>query len=310
MNYSSSLKLFKSLFLIICLCYGTNTIAQSKSKTFLEYIDQYNKLAIKHMEKYKIPASITLAQGILESGAGKSSFVKESNNHFGIKCHSDWKGERLYRKDDGPNDCFRKYKKAEDSFEDHSLFLTQHQRYAVLFTYKITDYRAWAKGLQTCGYATDKGYANKLISLIENYELYQYDKGKSSSKTKDKTKETVTPSKPKKSRSIYKTYGLIYVYAGEGDSFDDIAYDLDFKVKDLIKYNEVPEDFPLKKGDIVYLQKKKKKADKPNYDHIVQIGESMHSIAQKYGIQVKQLYKMNKKSADYVPEEQDVLKLR
>ena len=290
---------------------------------YLEYIDEYADLAINHMNKYKIPASITLAQGILESGAGKSNFVKQSNNHFGIKCHKDWNGERIYMKDDGPNDCFRKYKKAEDSFEDHSKFLVQHQRYSVLFTYDILDYKKWAKGLQTCGYATDKAYANKLIKLIEDYELYRYDTegGKKKSVKKEdnkkddnekdsKSHKNVTSAVPVITRSVYKTHGLIYVIAGQNDSFEAIAQGTGFKVKDLIKYNEVPEDFPLYNGDIIYLEKKKKKADKPYYEHVVKIGESMHSISQKYGIQVKQLYKMNKKKSEYVPEEGDVLRLR
>lgn len=313
MNYCSHTKSTCNLLLFCCffLFCASPIQAQKKSKIFLDYIDQYSDLAIKQMDKHKIPASITLAQGILESGAGKSDFVIKSNNHFGIKCHSDWKGERIYRKDDGPNDCFRKYKKAEESFEDHSKFLTQHQRYAVLFTYNIRDYKAWAKGLQTCGYATDKAYANKLIKLIEDYELYRYDSNsKGKTVKKENKKDTQTPSLPKMKREIYKTHGLIYVMAISDDNFDKIAYDLDFKVKDLIKYNEAPEDFPLYKGDIVYLEKKKKKADKPYYEHVVRIGESMHSISQKYGVQLKQLYKMNKKDPEYVPEEGDVLRLR
>ena len=284
------------------LCFG-GAYAQKKLATYVDYIDKYNKLAVSHMEKYKIPASITLAQGILESGAGNSSLARESNNHFGIKCHSDWKGGRVYRKDDGPNDCFRKYKKVEESYEDHSKFLTQHQRYSVLFTHNIKDYKAWARGLQKCGYATDKAYANKLIKLIEDYELYKFD-----SKSKNNKKQVTQL--PKQTRNIYKTHGLIYIVAGTDDSFDKIAYDLGFKVKDLIKYNEVPEDFPLNRGDIIYLEKKKKKADKPYFEHVVRIGESMHSISQKYGVQLKQIYKMNKKDGEYVPEEGDVLRLR
>ena len=312
MNYFKYIKsagstLFVCILLFFCVFSAS---AQTKSKVFLEYIDQYSNLAQKHQDKYKIPASITLAQGILESGAGKSRFVQETNNHFGIKCHSDWQGERVYRKDDGPNDCFRKYKKAEESFEDHSKFLLQHKRYAVLFSYDIRDYKAWSKGLQTCGYATDKAYANKLIKLIEDYELYRYDtKSKTASKGKNDGKKTNTTS-PIKKRDVYKTHNLVYVIAESGDSFEQIAFDLGFKLKNLIKYNEVPNDFPLSKGDIVYLEKKKKKADKPYLKHVVQIGESMHSISQLYGIQLKQLYKMNKKNPEYVPEEGDDLWLR
>ncbi len=285
----------------VLFIFPSSSVGQKKNPNYEKYISQYSNLAMQHQKKYGIPASITLAQGILESGAGLSSFVKESNNHFGIKCHSDWSGKKIYRDDDRPHECFRKYSKAEDSFEDHSEFL-QRSRYARLYDLKITDYKGWAKGLQQCGYATDKAYANKLIKLIETYELYRYDTNKKVGKGKF--------TRPQAYRDIYKTHGLIYVLAKENDSFEDIAYDLDFKVKNLIKYNEVPEDFPLDKGDIVYLEKKKKKADKPYYEHTVQIGESMHSISQMYGLQLSRLYKMNKKDGEYVPEEGDILRLR
>lgn len=299
------------LFFILCFLGGFCLIlpAQKKMRAYVDYIDQYSVLAIKQMAKYKIPASITLAQGLLESGAGLSELARESNNHFGIKCHSDWAGDRVYRKDDRPNDCFRKYKKAEDSFEDHARFLQERSRYSVLFSYDIKDYTEWAKGLQTCGYATDKGYANKLIRIIEEYELYRYDV-----KSKAPAKKTVPSDLKKKKtglkREVYRTFGLIYILAKAGDSFEQIADDMGFKLKDLASYNEVPEDFPLYKGDVVYLEKKKKKADKPYFEHIVRIGESMHSISQRYGIRLRNLYKLNKKDFDYVPAEDDVLRLR
>ena len=240
------------------------------------------------------------------TGVGQSDLARRSNNHFGIKCHSDWRGGRVYHDDDLRGECFRKYKRVEDSYEDHSKFL-KRSRYDRLFQLKITDYKGWARGLQKCGYATDRAYANKLIKVIEDYELYRYDTGKVHKSTRQEKKKLKYPTVK---YTIYRTYGLLYVYAKENDSFDQIAQNLDFPVKDLKKFNEVPEDFPLQKGDIVYIEKKKKKADKPNYDHVVQVGESMHSIAQKYGIQIKSLYKMNKKDKDYVPEEGDVLKLR
>ena len=146
---------------------------------------------------------------------------------------------------------------------------------------------------------------NKLIKVIEDYELYRFDSGKGTKKTSTKKQNL-----PVFNYQVYRTHGLIYVYAKDNDSFDQIARSMGFKAKQLMKFNEVPEDFPLQAGDIVYLEKKKKKADKPNYDHVVQVGESMHSIAQMYGIQIKSLYKMNKKDKDYIPEEGDVLKLR
>ncbi|WP_289201314.1 glucosaminidase domain-containing protein [Parabacteroides goldsteinii] len=279
---------------------------QRKIPSYEKYIKTYSALAIEQQKKYKIPASITLAQGLLESGAGQSDLARRSNNHFGIKCHSDWRGGRVYHDDDLRGECFRKYKRVEDSYEDHSKFL-KRSRYDRLFQLKITDYKGWARGLQKCGYATDRAYANKLIKVIEDYELYRYDTGKVHKSTRQEKKKLKYPTVK---YTIYRTYGLLYVYAKENDSFDQIAQNLDFPVKDLKKFNEVPEDFPLQKGDIVYIEKKKKKADKPNYDHVVQVGESMHSIAQKYGIQIKSLYKMNKKDKDYVPEEGDALKLR
>ena len=298
-----TIRIFFFLFFIATLA---EAATQRKIPSYEKYIKTYSALAIEQQKKYKIPASITLAQGLLESGAGQSDLARRSNNHFGIKCHSDWRGGRVYHDDDLRGECFRKYKRVEDSYEDHSKFL-KRSRYDRLFQLKITDYKGWARGLQKCGYATDRAYANKLIKVIEDYELYRYDTGKVHKSTRQEKKKLKYPTVK---YTIYRTYGLLYVYAKENDSFDQIAQNLDFPVKDLKKFNEVPEDFPLQKGDIVYIEKKKKKADKPNYDHVVQVGESMHSIAQKYGIQIKSLYKMNKKDKDYVPEEGDVLKLR
>ena len=278
-----------SILVIFSITGTVLAASQRKVPSYEKYIKQYSNLAIQHQKKYRIPASITLAQGLLESGAGQSELARKSNNHFGIKCHSDWRGGRVYHDDDLRGECFRKYKNPEQSYEDHARFLVDRPRYAPLFKLKVTDYKGWARGLQKCGYATDRAYANRLIKLIEDYELYRYDTAKGGA-----SKPTKQPARVSK-YTVYRTNGLLYVYSNGRDSFDDIAASLGFRVKDLKKYNEVPEDFPLQKGDIVYLEKKKKKADKPNYDHVVQVGESMHSIAQKYGIQIKSLYKMNKK---------------
>lgn len=280
-----------------------------RNKAYEDYIAKYKDLAISHMKKYRIPASITLSQGLLESGAGRSSLTVRSNNHFGIKCHNGWKGESVIAADDTPNDCFRKYKKSEDSYDDHSRFLNEKPRYSKLFNLDITDYKGWARGLQQAGYATDRAYANKLIKLIEDYELYQYDKKGGSSKVKKEEIKIETPVIPVK-HQVYKTNGLIYVIAQRDDTYESIAREFNFKMKDLSKYNEVPENFPIQEGDLIYFQNKKKKADKPYYEHVVQVGESMHSISQLYGIKVKNLYKMNKKDMEYVPTEGEVLKLR
>jgi len=297
------MKVSLRIIFVFCFLFVSiyNFFGQTKLPAYLDYIDQYSNIAIANEKLYKIPASITLAQGIFESGAGGSFLAKTARNHFGVKCGSDWTGEKVYKADDGPNDCFRKYKAVEESYADHGKFL-QKPRYAVLFTYNLKNYTAWAKGLQSCGYATNPGYANKLIQLIEDYELYKYNANSTPAGRKT--------DKPVLNRNIYKTFGLIYVIADDDDSFDQISKDTRFKVSDLVKFNEVSSNFPLQKGDIVYLETKKTKADKPNFEHIVAVGESVYRISQLYGIQLKQLYKMNKLSPNYVPTEGDVLQLR
>lgn len=324
-----------SVLFFLVLIPSISVFSQTKRvKVNEDYIKKYKNIAINNMSQYKIPASITLAQGLMESGAGQSVFTKKSNNHFGIKCHKDWTGGKVYHDDDARNECFRKYKKPEDSFRDHAEFLSGKPRYSSLFKLKITDYKGWAKGLQKAGYATDKSYANKLIKLIEDYELHQYDKAKTTGKYDDRQsaqnnskqppttdKEIFIPnpsSKPsstgnkviKNRHTPYRTHNLVYVIAKDGDTYEDIAYEFDFSAKDLYEYNEVPSNYPLKNGDYIYFQKKKNKADKPYYEHVVKTGESMHKISQLYGIKVKNLYKMNKKGYEYVPTKGDVLKLR
>ncbi|KFF18795.1 glucosaminidase domain-containing protein [Flavobacterium hydatis] len=160
---------------------NTTEVIESTSKTVVtntlisDYISQYKDIAMGNMKSYGIPASIILAQGILESGAGRGDLALSSNNHFGIKCHKDWVGESVRHDDDSAQECFRKYKDPSESFRDHALFLTGKSRYATLFTYEKGDYKAWAKGLRAAGYATDPKYPEKLISYIERYELHQYD---------------------------------------------------------------------------------------------------------------------------------------
>ena len=329
-----SINIFKLivLFFLVSIPFISISSQTKRVKVNEDYIKKYKNIAISNMKEYRIPASITLAQGLMESGAGQSAFTKKSNNHFGIKCHKDWTGGKVYHDDDARNECFRKYKRPEDSFRDHAEFLSGKSRYSSLFKLKITDYKGWAKGLQKAGYATDKSYANKLIKLIEDYELHQYDSSKTSNKTEKESswqetqksanngKEIFIPNTPSSSNTSnkyiknrhtpYKTHNLVYVIATNNDSYEDIAYEFNFDPKDLYEYNEVPSNYPLKKGDYVYFQKKKSKADKPNYEHVVKNGESMHSISQFYGIRVKNLYKMNKKDYEYVPTKGDVLKLR
>ncbi|MGL4293211.1 MAG: glucosaminidase domain-containing protein [Bacteroidales bacterium] len=278
--------------------------SQYRNTDYHLYVKKYGQLAVDHQKKYKIPASITLAQGILESGAGKGRLAREANNHFGIKC-SNWNGKKIYHDDDNKNDCFRKYSHVEESYHDHSLFLTQRERYSMLFRLNATDYRGWARGLQKCGYATDKGYANKLIKIIEDYELYKYDQ-----------KSFIRPEKSKglpdwyKPHQVYITNDLLYIVARENDTYDLIAKELDFSEKKLRSYNELPADFPLEKGDIIFLKKKKKAGPKNKRYHTIEPGESMHSISQLYGIRLKSLYKINNKDEEYTPVEGEILRLR
>lgn len=299
---------------VLFLLFGTiKTYGQTRNKIYEDYIKKYSPVAVQHMERYNIPASIKLAQGLLESGAGMSDLARRSNNHFGIKCHRNWTGPRVYAADDLPNDCFRKYSRVEDSYRDHSEFLVSGGRYRDLFKLSVTDYKGWARGLQKSGYATDRAYANKLIKLIEDYELYRYDDRKyrrGVTRAQRAQQRATEVAQVTWTHQPYKTHGLVYVIAVDGDSFESIAREFGFKAKDLQKFNEVPEDFPLSDGDIVYFQKKKPRADKPYFEHVVQVGESMYSISQKYGIQVRNLYRLNKKSYEYIPEEGDILKLR
>ena len=202
----------------------------------LDYIEKYAALAVKEMHKYKIPASITLAQGILESGNGRSQLATKSNNHFGIKCHTSWKGERVYHDDDEKGECFRKYVYVETSYNDHSLFLTQRKRYAFLFKFGIRDYKSWAYGLRKAGYATDKKYPVKLLKIIKDYELYEFDKIKKRNFNKE-IKELNDGDLPKKPEIIAKPDSIHIVEKGE--TLYSISRKYNMTVKDLKKINKL-----------------------------------------------------------------------
>tara|TARA_R110001632_G_scaffold18712_14_gene57677 strand:+ start:1119 stop:1952 length:834 start_codon:yes stop_codon:yes gene_type:complete len=178
--------------------------SKSLNKHTLQYIRKYAPLAVLEMHKYDIPASITLAQGILESGNGRSQLASKSNNHFGIKCHVGWKGQKVYHDDDEKGECFRKYKFVETSYKDHSEFLSGRRRYEKLFKLRKSDYKGWAKGLKKAGYATDKKYPKKIIKIIETYNLYEFDKfTKKDLKRGKREKPKKRNTKPKKSIPEY-----------------------------------------------------------------------------------------------------------
>ena len=276
------------------------------TQAYQQYINQYKDIAIEQMLRWKVPASITLAQGLLESGAGNSSLAKKGNNHFGIKCHG-WTGATIYQDDDMRNECFRAYSSAFDSFEDHSRFLATGRRYQSLFKLKVTDYKGWARGLKAAGYATSPTYADRLIDIIQLYKLYQYDREKSFDKF------MIEHSKSPKLLHPIKIYNKnYYILVRKGDTFKSIGEEIGVSYKKIAKYNERDKDDVLTEGEVIWLKKKQKKAAKEYKDrkHYVRRGESMYFIAQKYGIRLKSLYKMNHLSPDYELRVGDELRLR
>ena len=288
------------LFLILIICCLTLQ-AQTRNKQYEAYIKKYRELAVEEMKKYHIPASITLAQGLLESGAGQSALARKSNNHFGIKCGSDWYGKTVSHDDDARGECFRAYKHPKDSYEDHSKFLAGRPRYASLFNLNITDYRGWARGLKKAGYATNPRYADQLIGIIELYELYKYD---------DKNYLKWIKRNPNPHQT-YIANDLLYIVVRAGDSWKSISQEFDISQKKLRKYNDLYKGYALQVGDILYLEKKNKKADKEHIVHVLRAGESMYSISQKYGIRLKNLYKLNKMDEDDpAPNIGTILRLR
>ncbi len=276
---------------------------QTLSMDWLNYIEKWHSLAVRHQQQYGIPASITLAQGLLESGAGLSRLATEGNNHFGIKCHKDWTGEGIYQDDDEQNECFRKYADAAESFEDHARFL-KRKRYQPLFQLKETDYAGWANGLKQCGYATDPSYAAKLVNIIEMYELYKYDSNqpvvaKRRELKGDETLEhSVNMTIVNEFRIMHKIsqkWGLYYITAYAGDTYDSIADEYGMKKRKLLGYNDLGNNAAVPEaGAVLYLQEKNSSMpDGMPEAHKVRRGETAYSIAQAYGLKLKSLLKIN-----------------
>ena len=275
--------------------------------TSVQYIDNFKDEAIKEMLMFNIPASITLAQGMLESGNGNSDLAVYANNHFGIKCHNEWTGPTFTKDDDAKDECFRKYPTVLDSYTDHSNFLKSRDRYAVLFELKRTDYKGWAKGLKETGYATDPKYTGRILELIENYKLYQYDNidelpNITVSITKPSIPETMEP------RQIMRFHFIKYVIVQPGDSFYKIAHDTDKDLWQLYRFNDLPSDAKLIAGDKLYLQPKRNRAKEPY--HTVKRGETMRSISQLHGIKLRSLYRKNNMKPGEEPKAGQQLNLR
>lgn len=276
------------------------------NKSYSDYFSMWGEVAVQQMVQYRIPASITLAQGVLESGAGKSELARKANNHFGIKCNG-WTGRKSYHDDDERGECFRAYDNAYQSYVDHSVFLTNSPRYRRLFDLKRTDYKGWAKGLKACGYATSPTYATRLIEIIETYGLHRYDVGKGFDKQRIEQMHQSADQ-----RQVFTFNNNYYVRARRGDTFRRIADDVDVSYRRLAKFNERDKNDTLEEGEIIWLQKKRRKAPKEfkNRPHRVEPGESMYIISQRYGIRLKNLYKMNGLSPDYVIQTGDLLRVR
>ena len=282
------------LYLLVIVGLSVNVGAQNANQRYTDYIDRWKDVAISEQEQHGIPASITLAQGLLESGAGSSRLATEGNNHFGIKCHKDWQGETMLRDDDAPNECFRVYESAHESFADHSRFLLR-KRYESLFLLPVDDYKGWAHGLKQCGYATDPNYANRLISIIERYSLYNYDtpQGRNVSEDALFIFEHLRNSHP-----ICKYRSLHYVIASPGDTYSDIAKEFGMKTKDLLRFNDVDADHEIRAWQEVYLQEKHDKAPADYHSIVIGEGESIHSIAQRMGMKLQCLKELNPDSSD------------
>ncbi|MCT4582377.1 MAG: glucosaminidase domain-containing protein [Flavobacteriales bacterium] len=290
----------KNIVILILLSFISLSALAQPSERFLtrqDYIERWKDEAISQMVKYKIPASITLAQGILESGNGNSELAKYANNHFGIKCHG-WDGPGVYKDDDKKDECFRKYADAFQSFEDHSKFLAHRKRYASLFVLEITDYEGWAKGLRKAGYATNPKYANLLIDLIEDNGLYQYDRMEAVVVDSEPGKvlelpqnELVLPAIQPVKHTVLLAQKVRYIQAVKGDTYYKIAKEFDMALWQLYKYNDCDNNTKLKEGERIYLQPKRNRGKKKY--HTILSGETLRSIAQEEGVKLKRILKKN-----------------
>ncbi len=262
------------------------------------YIETWSAEAQRQMTEYGIPASITLAQGILESGDGNSALARYANNHFGIKCHEGWNGETYIQDDDTRDECFRKYSSASESYRDHSEFLKTRSRYASLFTLSPTDYKGWAQGLKKAGYATNPQYANLLIRLIEAHNLHQYDTPEalatvSPAKKESKTEEAYTATLQLKHEvRQHEENKLRYIVVKEGDTFYKIAKEFELGLWQVYKYNDLSKKDVLQEGDILYLEPKRNRSKKTEL-HRVKEGETLYAISQHYGIKLRKLCRLN-----------------
>jgi len=277
--------------IVAILLVASATLAQKQTPQ--EYLAKYKELAIIEMHRSGVPASITLAQGVLESNSGNSRLAKFANNHFGIKCKGSWTGKVIYANDDAPDECFRAYESVLASYQDHSEFLRVNWRYHELFELKSTDYKGWCHGLRKAGYATNPQYGKILISLIDRYELHQYDGAK-------------LPGTELPTLEVEKTVnGVVVKTAKAGETVETIASDNYVKDKHIRRWNDLPKDAKIEPGETVYLKPKRRRGSEEK--HIVIKGEDMRDISQQYGIKLKLLYRKNRMDKGTEPKEGEVL---
>ncbi|MGQ7870524.1 glucosaminidase domain-containing protein [Sunxiuqinia sp. sy24] len=292
-----------SIFFLILVLLGFG----QRINTREEYIKKYAELAVSEMIRSGVPASVTLAQACLESGNGNSTLSVKSNNHFGIKCKSSWNGKRVYHDDDAKGECFRRYNSVEESFWDHSDFLLLNPRYASLFNLKTTDYKGWAKGLKKAGYATNPHYANHLIRIIEEHKLYLYDEGIDQSRIA-RIRQVHRPAdgrnliNPYQTRKVVLRNGLKSIVVKAGDTFQRIAQEFDMKEWEVYTYNDYPRGHQPQENEILYIEPKQRRAAKKHRTHRFEEDDTMHFIAQRYGIKLKRLYRLNRLKPGERPE--------
>jgi LysM repeat protein len=320
----STIQIVAFLFLAV------TSVFSQQSPTQLAYIERYKEIAVREMERVGVPASIKLAQGLLESDSGQSTLARRANNHFGMKCGSNWQGETIYKEDDDYDDqgqliksCFRGYRNGEASYVAHSEFLRDPRkafRYGFLFRLDPTDYQRWAYGLKQAGYATSPTYPEKLISLIERYQLYQYDNVLFVDNGNPPGEEPFPPTTggdPPPTTggnrlTILTNNDVRYTVVGEGESLDDIARRVDSSVKNLIDYNENVRNVNqnLKAGSPIYIQPKRNGYRGKKKNHVVDVDDTMFDISQKYGVKLSKLLDRNRLAADEVPAIGEEIKLR
>jgi len=292
--------------LIISSCRPARQTVQSSGgePNAAAYIEKYRDIAVSEMRRTGVPASITLAQGMIESDFGCSTLARQGNNHFGIKCHSDWTGPTIRHHDDRRNECFRKYQRPEDSFYDHSDFLRSGSRYIFLFDLDVTDYKGWARGLKKAGYATNPDYANMLIRKIDEMNLHYYDMGYTADVKKEKVEEVEeveevekggnVVSERKADKRILENNRVQYIIVMDGETRETIGKEFSLLRWELARYNELSDDFVPAAGQMLYLQPKRDKAEPGKETHTVAEGETIYSISQQYGIKKSKLCEMNR----------------